>query len=77
MSGIRVAEFVARFCEQHASEPDTTQRQIAKELALAVAANDTKETYNTDGTKNEVDRETSNALAFMAQVPACQTFPLG
>lgn len=46
-------EFVARFCKQHASEPDTTQRQIAKELAQAVAANDTKETNDTDATKNE------------------------
>ncbi|WP_062982920.1 hypothetical protein [Nocardia anaemiae] len=70
-------EFVAMYCKHLATEPNTTQRQIAKDLALSVAANDTKETKTTDGTKIEADRETPNALAFIALVPACQVFPLG
>lgn len=69
-------EFVAAFCKQHASEPDTTQQKIAKELALAVAANDSKGSGDTDATKQEAANETPNALALIANVSACQAYPL-
>lgn len=67
-------EFVTKYCEL--GDSGTTQNQIAEQLALSVAANEATATDDQNAIKREAENETANALAFIAQVPACQEYPV-
>ncbi|MFF2551881.1 hypothetical protein ACFVUS_12830 [Nocardia sp. NPDC058058] len=65
-------EFITKFCKQYASKPGSTQRMVAKDLALGAAV-----ASNANDAKGEAAKQEPNALALVSSNAACAALPRG
>ncbi|MFE4456094.1 hypothetical protein ACFROC_01940 [Nocardia tengchongensis] len=67
-------EFVSRYCRQYTSKPGSTQRMVAKDLALGAAVASGK---SGDSAKQEAVKREDNALWLISNLVDCESLPRG